>query len=214
MTKTKFHPILFSTLMVQAILENRKTQTRRVIKLPNYHPSAVEKQKDKMTIKDWILYDGNQEVIGNLKCPYNLGDVLWVRETFAAANSLTKGGNEFSHYVFKADNNSLHNHFKWKPSLFMPKEACRLFLKIKSIRVQQLHDISEEDAIAEGVESKDNQWRDYYYKDSEPIFGTRTATRSFRTLWYLINGVDSFLQNPFVWVYEFEKIEKPLDFGI
>ena len=63
MTTTKFHPILFSTPMIQAILENRKTQTRRVIKLPNYHPSAVEKQKDKMTIKDWILYDGNQEVM-------------------------------------------------------------------------------------------------------------------------------------------------------
>jgi hypothetical protein len=84
----------------------------------------------------------------------------------------------------------------------MPKEACRLLLKIKSIRVERLQDISEEDAIAEGAiqHEKETDWL--------------TAKFGFEMIWLKINGKESWISNPFVWVYEFEKIEKPNDFGI
>lgn len=205
--KTKFRPILFSAPMVLAILEGRKTQTRRKIRLPNYHPSLPEKQLNKLVIKDWILYDGNNENIGNLKCPYNVGDVLWVRETFT---EWPKGSFQF--FASTAFGEELG---KWKPSIFMPKEACRIFLKIKSIRVERLQDISEEDSKAEGA--KDRLKHDDL-KKLEELRGWNIPRPfenyqfGFLSLWCSINGCDNWLQNPFVWVYEFEQIEKPLDF--
>lgn len=198
--KTKYHPILFSTPMVQGIDENRKTQTRRIIKLPNYHPSRTEKHQSLMTIKDWNLYDENNELIGKMKCPYEVGDVLWVRETFT---EWPKG--EFQYFAKTALGNELG---KWKPSLFMPKIACRTFLKIKSIRAERLNEISNEDAIAEGVfEHADGGFMNYLF-----TAGHVCAQVSFESLWRVINGKDSWNKNPFVWVYEFEKIEKPEDF--
>lgn len=211
--KVKTHPILFSTPMVQAILEGRKTQTRRVVKLPNYHPSMLEKQKNKLTIKDWKLYDGNQEVIGNMKCPYQIGDIFWVRETFHTIHDAET--HDFLRYGYKADND--YRGALWKPSLFMPKEACRLFLKIKSIRVERLQDISEADAIAEGA-------RDHLKHTDLKILeglGNWKIPRpfghhqfGFSSIWCTINGCQNWLENPFVWVYEFERIEKPLNFGV
>lgn len=208
----KTHPILFSTPMVQAILEGRKTQTRRVVKLPNYHPSMLEKQKNKLTIKDWKLYDGNQEVIGNMKCPYQIGDILWVRETFHTIHDAET--HDFLRYGYKADND--YRGALWKPSLFMPKDACRIFLKIKSIRIEQLQDVSWEDAIAEGIKKtwiSDNpeccKYKNYLQNNEGSLF----PKGSFMSLWASINSLESWNSNPFVWVYEFEKIEKPLNFG-
>lgn len=198
--------------MVQAILENRKTQTRRVVKLPNYHPSMLEKQKNKLTIKDWKLYDGNQEVIGNMKCPYQIGDILWVRETFHTIHDSET--HDFLRYGYKADND--YRGALWKPSLFMPKDACRLFLKIKSIRVERLQDISEADAIAEGVLRISDYGSTGYLLYTEPNASHTDidAVWSFESLWISINKEESWNSNPFVWVYEFERIEKPLNFGV
>ena len=77
--------------------------------------------------------------------------------------------------------------WKWKPSIFMPKEACRIFLKVTDVRVERLQSISEADARAEGVDSVD----------------------AFFALWQKINGTESLAANPWVWVYEFEVIPKP-----
>lgn len=104
---------------------------------------------------------------------------------------------------------------KWRPSIFMPKEACRLFLKIKSIRVERLKDISEADAVYEGIEVI------HFAEPSVPIFkrydlkeklGTVNPIFSFESLWQKINGRQSLINNPWVWVIEFERIEKPENF--
>jgi hypothetical protein len=155
-----------------------------------------------MDIKNGIVYDGTGENIGKLKYPYNVADVLWVRETF------NLGADEKIFY--KAFSDDLYS-YRWKPSIFMPKEASRIFLKIKSIRVERLNEISEADAIAEGIEYVQGIEKNLYYNYLTLEFGCN-AIESFKTLWQKINGRDSWYKNPFVFVYEFERIEKPLNF--
>jgi len=193
---SKIRPILFSTEMVKAILEGRKTQTRRLAK--------YQKAYD-------IFHDGKKEVEAvktkenMLACKYKIDDILWVRETWQ--KSLNP--NEF---VYKADTDNpiyLDSNFKWKPSIFMPYAACRIFLKVTNIRVEKLQDISEKDAIKEGVETKQIEgikfYKDYGYNN----FIHHYAKYSFATLWYEINGKESWEQNPYVWVIEFERCSKP-----
>jgi hypothetical protein len=156
----------------------------------------------------------DKAVVAMVWCPYGrVGDVLWVREGFYKPTADSLRGK----YYYKAD---LDNHgwgLKWKPSIHMPKEACRIFLKIKSIRVENLQDITEEDAIAEGVESwiddrlasKPTRYKVYYHEDGDDSIYSSSAKISFETLWQSINGPASYYQNPWVWVIEFERIERP-----
>jgi hypothetical protein len=132
----KFIPILFSTPMVQAILDGKKTQTRRIVKP---QPQDVTHYED-----GTVVWHPNV-----IKSPYEVGDVLWVRETFFCTKYYehTPLFKDKGKYVYKATENFIGLH-KWKPSLFMPKKACRLFLHVKNIRVELLQDISEQDAIA------------------------------------------------------------------
>ena len=169
----KQKPILFSTEMVRAILDRRKTQTRRILK-----------------------------EIKNEGCPYGkIGDRLWVREPFCDADPayFDKKGN-LVQYAYKADNYPIGT-FKWKPSIFMPKKASRITLEITNIRVERLNDISEQDAIAEGVEECD----DKYHDDCQ--YGSIGNICSYKTLWESINGQGSWGQNPWVWVIEFKRVE-------
>jgi hypothetical protein len=201
----KSKPILFSTPMVQAILEGRKTQTRRIVK---------PQPKQELDFFGWELHPKKLQVAfgtGNKvdsfhKFPFGqVGDVLWVRETFGTGKESGK-----TYYKANAGNfNMLVD--KWKPSIFMPKDAARIWLKITNIKIERLHDISEKDAILEGVEKEFsilfNEWRfkDYYNVKSD----WRSAVSSFQSLWANINGINSWNSNPFVWVIEFERIEKP-----
>jgi len=113
-----------------------------------------------------------------------------------------------------AKNDSIVGWFK-RPSLFMPKSACRIFLKITNIRVERLQDISEKDAVLEGVriiyfaESKLAVFRNYLLKEEK---GTLNPIKSFFSLWESINGKESLNSNPWVWVIEFEKIDKSENF--
>jgi hypothetical protein len=211
---TKFRPILFSTPMVQALLEGRKTMTRRTKGLeqvnenPNdwnhFHTSPDDKyfnfkhiEHATMEIEDWYR---------SIKIPYQVGDVFWVRETFIELPGIK--------FLYKA--NPEHQSMKWKPSIFMPKEACRIFLKIKSIKVERLQDISEEDAKAEGANPCLNELS---MEDRHNNYNNPSNSRfplvhvvGFKNIWSKINGRSSWNSNPFVFVYEFEQIEKPLDF--
>lgn len=218
-----FKPILFSTEMVKAILSGSKVQTRRIIK-ENHQPVKIP---------------GKNEFIMDLGiCQYGqVGDVLWVRESHYAygiwlKNGKTKTGKQKWKFVkdkaytsvayidnppkevLKNTEREIHGWFK-RSSLFMPKEACRLFLKIKSIRVERLRDISEADAVYEGIEVI------HFAEPSVPIFkrydlkeklGTVNPIFSFESLWQKINGRQSLINNPWVWVIEFERIEKPENF--
>lgn len=182
--------------MVQAILEGRKTMTRRVV-------------KDTQNWDYVRLYDGHAkfcELYNHLnetyiKCPYGQpGDRLWVKETY-----LTNTENDSCPYTYKADwHDSILNHPKnigiWKPSIFMPKSAARLWLEIVNVKVERLRDISEEDAQKEGVTMSGCQ--------INSADGSYLFSYLFFALWSKINGEESLKQNPWVWVIEFRRIEK------
>jgi hypothetical protein len=223
----KYIPLLCSTPVVEALIAKRKTMTRRVIKvdanskyLPQYNIAGYTFLEPKEFDKT-----DTEKMCSVMSCPYgNVGDVLWVRETFRSIEQ--DFGNP--RYEYKATE-IINLKDKWKPSLFMPKKACRFFLQIKSITVEQLNEISEEDSIAEGVESCNSVkqkfgctpmvmklYRDYERKDNSlidyPCNGFDNPILSFQTLWESINGKDSWNKNPWVWVIEFEQIEKPENF--
>lgn len=195
-------PILFSTEMVKAILEGIKTQTRRIVK----PQSGILTDELARSLNVRPPKEQNTPVI---KCHYGkIGDVLWVRETFMPVTSFCEERVE-SGYAYKATDVDWGEYAKWKPSIFMPKEAARIWLRITNICVERLQDISEEDAIAEGVERcshypKIDGWK-YYGKEKGWYLGS--AISSFKSLWQSINGEQSWNDNPYVWVVEFEQIK-------
>lgn len=217
-----FKPILFSTEMVQAILEGRKTQTRRVLKLKtpvdiagvevdcylrlDLIPTNMQVFYANKTDKQINLYSDNEYA------KYKPGDVLWVRETFGT----TTIGTMYKANVCSPDCDKPLSG--WKPSLFMPKEAARIFLKVTNVRCERLQDISEEDAIAEGIERYGPFGE--FKGDPHPSGGMMRfrayskAARAFQDLWDSINAKKHpWKSNPWVWVYDFERIEKPADFN-
>lgn len=225
--KMKFHPILFSTEMVSAILDNRKAMTRRTTGLDFVNENPIDYQ-----FNGFLNYEDEKsrmqayfQEIGTLHCdrvkfPYGkVGDVLWVMLDHAA--DLLEGAKERTQFVYKA---SVHSDFiqyskerygyKWKPAIHMPKAACRIFLEITNIRVERLNDISEKDAIAEGVRRfystlfDEMRYKDYLDFESN----WRSPVSSFESLWLSINGKGSWELNPWVWVIEFKRIEKPSNF--
>lgn len=216
-------PILFSTAMVQSILEGRKTQTRRIIKpQPIVHNEVIQmpigikeyaKELDKYMKKGYTnLYtDGVLSGMMTSKLKYDVGDILWVRETWQHTECLNINPEDENYgFVYKADNGDWENMegWTWKPSIFMPKEACRIFLKVTEVRAERLEDISEQDAISEGIEVKEHDiapkgWKDYLF--SEIPFDN--PKHSFFSLWQSINGEQSRNDNPFVWVVNFERVD-------
>jgi hypothetical protein len=204
----KEKPILFSTEMVQAILAGRKTQTRRVAKISSqmapkdiqYLDNALPRFQFKAGYMSW-----------QIECPYGkVGDILWVRETWARAigseqvtTSEKATAVEISpdrFIVFKAESKEEthpeHPEWgkkRWKPSIHMPKDAARIWLRIKDVRVERLQDISNEDIREEGAAE----------------FGCTTHRLNWKMLWERINGSESWNANPWVWVIEFQRIKKP-----
>lgn len=187
-------PILFSTPMVQAILDGRKTQTRRTKGLEFINDSYSE-WKYLGTNDDGLhLMKNEHDATNGIKCPYGKpGDVLWVRETW---------GHEYGGgYLYKASHEHMQKvggltDHKWRPSLFMPREACRLRLKITNVRVQRLWDISGPDCWAEGISHAG--WNSERYG---------SVVECYRNLWQSIYGPESWNANPWVWVVEFELIK-------
>lgn len=210
-------PILFSTPMVQAILEGRKTQTRRVLKpqplvhnevikmpIPMDEYSKILKQYVKKGYTEIYTKGVLQGMIAP-KCPFGeVGDTIWVRETWQHTSEFgINNQDENAGYIYKASENGKDweentEGWKWKPSIFMPKDACRIFLKITNIRVERLQDISELDAECEGAKKM----------QLEHLGGAFPNHKSgFESLWQSINGKESWDSNPYVWVIEFETIK-------
>lgn len=223
----KERAILFSGPMVRAILDGRKTQTRRVVKpqphedfdhieVGPYHPTRVDRHGEE--------YPGS-ELFGAFthegecawKSPYGQpGDRLWVRETLSATHT----GLEYA-----ADNTAVNHDeadefndryarfqpFELEPrsipSIFMPRWASRILLEVTDVRVERLQDISDEDATAEGVEAyADQQWKEC--KDIAEYGFDLEAGDWFELLWSEINGRDSWDSNPWVWAITFKLIEE------
>ncbi|MBP7953557.1 MAG: hypothetical protein KAZ14_00140 [Nitrosomonas sp.] len=208
MTKNKENPIdrpiLFSAPMVRAILDGRKTQTRRVVNRLKKHGVLLKFGKSDTKGYEWSFRD-RKERLHDVRmsrllelCPYgNPGDRLWVRETFAKVHD--ESGFINGYVEFKASCLNPQD-WEWTPSIHMHRYESRILLETTDIRVEKLHDISEEDAIAEGaVGVTCNCIGEKFGKQIDQI-------NSFRNIWESINGIDSWDLNPFVWVIKFRKI--------
>lgn len=204
--------IIFNDEMVRAILDGRKTQTRRIIKsVPTTHDfhgwvmsSTCAKDEGKAC---WAIGDSpllKDPIRRN--CPFGkIGDRLWVRETWQCGLCTE------STFAYKATHKPTdleegwNEKIKWRPSSQMPRWASRILLEITGVRVERLQDISQADAIAEGVAPL----RGGYWKHYQPDWTQHqlSARGSFVTLWNSINGVDAWYKNPWVWVIEFKQIQ-------
>lgn len=189
-------PILFSGPMVRAILEGRKTQTRRAAK-PRVRPSLL----DGSWADVYVLDEGNREWLMR-DCPYGaLGDRLWVRETW--------GEDAHGAVIYRADDQTDRAHAqgwvsqpRWRPSIHMPRARSRLTLAITDVRVERLQDITEADAQAEGCPvTHDGHPYDPPSQDTWQGYGRA----SFSLLWSKIHGPGAWDANPWVWVVTFER---------
>lgn len=234
----RIRPILFNTDMVRAILDGRKTTTRRALKYPfEVHPNG------------FITKPRGHDRLCPYEPPYQQGDILYVRETWSTKRSSKCVGNKtekcpyescenapgpclYDEYIYKATDNLESSDVTWHPSIHMPKEAARIWLRVTDVRVERLQEITDEQAEKEGIRGyskdgklykyavSDNWWIDYHGKHRRLFTGSlwqdmpRTAKEAFFYLWSSTlkkfdldrYGWDA---NPWVWVIEFERCEKP-----
>jgi hypothetical protein len=202
---TKERPILFSGAMVRAILDGRKTQTRRVCK-PAANLTAVVRvqdpnergQRPPYWTPGWF---GDEDGEAQFYCPYGEpGDRLWVRETWGFNPDFP---GMHGRACYRADPGHEYDGIKWKPSIHMPRSACRLVLEITGVRVARLNDCSPADAIAEGIAPELDGWMDYGNPGCQMCLD---PVDSYRTLWDSINGAGAWAANPWVWVIEFRRV--------
>lgn len=257
--KPIYKPGLFSTPMVQSIDQDRKSQTRRIACNHNLDLSIQER------LRLGRFDEISQITNGELKPKYDLGDIIYVRETckvgawkdedhkvafdYKASPELTKTPwiefNDIERFeelhlktIEELDKLGIQPHrfdedqerfyykwepgqspLRWKPSIFMPMEAARFFLEVTNVRAERLQDISEEDAIAEGIEeiSKTTESKLPIYRNYLPdeILGFLSPEYSYQSLWDSLNAEKApWKSNPWVWVYEFKKVEKPNNWPI
>jgi hypothetical protein len=168
-------PIIFNTEMVKAILEGRKTQTRRPIKPQPINIKFINNKYKEVGNDDTFRFEYKQ--------PYKVGDILYVRETWAQDDE--------NSYMYRAND---FNQFtpKWKPSIHMPREAARLFLKVTNVRVERVQNISSNDAWEEGFECT----------CMRPVPQCAGNIISFSKTWNSI--YKNWDDNPWVWVFDFE----------
>jgi len=228
----KEKPILFNSEMVRAILDGRKTQTRRVIKFPKhtYTPdSSWVASLNPDGRGDWIAW-GPRPVTddfsinayldgGGFPCPYGKpGDMLWVRETwlqldrsgwcdpakpkdwydpaYRRVNAIAYRANADT----EAEEIRKEYGYKWRPSIFMPRWASRLTLKVTTVKAERVQDISDGDLLEEGMTA---------YSPSDCPHPETLTRDDFRQLWDSINAKRGYSwdTNPWVWVVEFEAVQ-------
>lgn len=215
-----YKPILFNGEMVRAILDGRKTETRRIVKgiathegiaanyYGNYSFTGIEIDPDIITEKKNIDYETAIGTYANfehsdyaefsrlIKSPYQVDDILWIRETWAR---------RIIHpvrYYYRADNNIAaefnRENNRWRPSIHMPRAAARIFLQVTSVTCERLHELTLGSIRREGMPKN-----------------TIHDEREFKTLWdsTVQKPEHKFSANPYVWVYTFRTVPRPADFG-
>lgn len=215
--------ILFSAPMIRAILEDRKTQTRRIIKpqpesgwgfeSPPVFGRITSPHRHRNRFGAFIRRGVGTDFpqVDLIPSPYGMpGDRLWVRETFCPVDDREHGGNLWYDYRATPRYEASHpagwdaepdhpDALKWKPSIHMPRAASRITLEITGVRVERLNRISEYDAEREGCSpSSEDEFGNVW---TQPQY-----TYGFRKLWESINGAGSWELNPWVWVVEFERV--------
>ncbi|HEJ7969447.1 hypothetical protein PTR50_01095 [Serratia nevei] len=209
----KERPVIFNGEMVRAILDGRKTQTRRVMKPqpePCYrggHWWPSNAFKTMLHIEEQMQNgQGGWKGLAGYACPFGrVGDRLWVRETFMdlTGTGIEATTGKFEGLAYRADTpagsygDEVRKDYglKWTPSLHMPRKACRILLEITAVRVERLNDISEEDAKAEGVKAGVCPGHEHMMHQV-----------AFSELWQSIYGEESWRANPWVWVIEFKQV--------
>ncbi|GAA4475453.1 hypothetical protein [Gluconacetobacter asukensis] len=222
------HPMLFNAPMVRALLEGRKTQTRRVMKgqpdfdgcphIGTYHPTIVMRNGEEgpgeevfgATFDEWAI-----------KAPARPGDSIWVRETWGLNHQdymteipKARPGDLLDYHLVHfatEDDPEILNEMPRRPSLHMPRWASRLTLVVTDVRAQRLQEISRADALAEGVQRVGGgalRWEQYSAIDGQAAFSPEAA---FALLFNSINGPDSWEANPWVWALTFEVQQRNID---
>lgn len=186
-------PILFNTEMVRAILDGRKSCTRRVVKFPVNRYTNNVPLADKVVLQELRCDKANflekPFFCFGMNLPYQPGDILYVRETWKKAPN--------GYYYYEDwQKNDIADITKWKPSIHMPKEAARIWLKVTDVRVERLQEMTDDDAEAEGC------------------FDYTSTALGFPDVWNSTikkSDLDRYgwNANPWVWVIEFEQCEKP-----
>jgi hypothetical protein len=221
----KEHPILFSGPMVRAILEGRKTQTRRVLKPQPLAGIGI------LGIQNGTIgFHGGDAPVCKFGMP---SDRLWVRETFMLETNFDidydakppfADGRPVKWEESECDGKYwLQAHYRatdpkpdlvdsetwsecvWRPSIFMPRWASRITLEVTDVRAEKLHDINHADAVNEGVNRNRSglyEWFDY----QEELYQFSSAQESFQSLWESINGPESWQKNPWLWVITFRRV--------
>lgn len=205
-------PILFNTEMVRAILDGRKSCTRRIVKpqqlvglLPDKCKNGVPEEflkEKKLMFKPYCNMTDIELINTAYKAPYQRGDILYVRETWC------KG---LERYIYRADYSDTEKFYrdgkeiemKWHPSLHMPKDAARIFLRVTNVRVERLQEITTNQIEQEGVET-----------EYPHVLNGEEKKYAFQNLWNSTikkSDLDRYGwdANPYVWVIEFERCEKP-----
>lgn len=209
----KERPILFSGPMVRALLDGSKTQTRRVVR-KQFGAEAVPVEMCAETDEGWQTtgHSGRWwDDVGGLAedaitCPFGVpGDRLWVRETWRGVVEINPPGKSLelgvARYVPDQDYcrrveyqaTQGRDSEPWRPSIHMPRWASRITLEVTGVRVERLHDITDADALAEGVDRTNSSITGY-------------ARERFVRLWTSINGNESWAADPWVWVVEFKRV--------
>lgn len=212
----KERPIIFNAEMVKAILDGRKTQTRRAVT-----PQPINSKVGMVNAgycghpELWLVdgdvgsYTCNGLIAPEWRCPFGvIGDRLWVRETFA------QGLCTESTLAYKATHKpedleeGWFEKIKWTPSIHMPRWASRITLEITGVRVERLNAISENDALSEGCVALDGcKWHTFEEAKAGTPMHDHTAKDAFSALWQSIYGEESWSSNPWVWVIEFKHVE-------
>jgi len=203
-------PILFNTEMVQAILDGRKTCTRRIVK-----PQPIIKNDGNIDgVKPQVIYTSWKNFI-NHEAPYQAGDILYVRETWKI-QSMSNSDKRIK-FMYRANGNKdletryvADDRYKellkyeskngWQPSLFMPKTAARIFLKVTDVRVERLQDITKDynNFNKEGIK-EEHGFRSEMHRDFIELWKSTIKKQDLDQY-----GWEA---NPFVWVIEFERVE-------
>lgn len=200
-------PIIFSAPMIHALLDGRKTQTRRVLRP---QPSARPELHEPMSDEDayWAVFDGD-EIAHRVQVPYAPGDRLWVREGHAmvpaTAYRMSEGVAQNADpkdcdraCIYREGWDRSNGGFRWRSPIHMPRWASRLTLTVTDVRVQRLQEISEADAMAEGAQPQATEV-------------LRTYREAFSELWNSIHGPGAWYANPWVAAISFTVERRNID---
>jgi len=222
-SNSKERGMIFNAGMVRAILSGQKTQTRRIMKNQpaGDYPDAPVMIRNIESGFQWHGKHGESSVF---PCPLgSVGDRIWVRETwqgplvdFENSDDLLRNAEKYEkpeNCVYEADGVPAPEFYDaddnlrccWRPSIHMPRWASRILLEITNVRVERLNDISEQDAIAEGLERYNDDGIVYYGPYGK---GDCRPERAFSNLWKSIYGEEDWKKNPWVWVIEFKRVQE------